>query len=916
MGYLRQFWRSLFDVRKGEGRRLFFMGLYLVLVLFAYYILKPVSRAMFLHKFDIDDLPYLYILIAGAGGAMAYVYTKLAVRSSLKTAVTAASFFMMGVLVIIWYLLSYQWAWLLYFFNAFVSLFSITLVSQGWIVASNVFTTREAKRLYSILGVGAVVGAAFGGSFTAFMVNIIGTRHLLLASAALVLLAWFAFLAVAREQGVSLEGARGAHEEENFAFSDVTQAVVRYRHLQVIIAIIALTYIVDVTIEFQFNAIAKQTYAGDQRALTAFLGNFYGLWLNLLTFVLQFFLTAFIVSRFGVGGALQIMPITIAIASVASFLAPGVWSSGAARLAESATRYSFNRTGMELLYLPLPLELRNRTKAFTDIFVDRFSRGIGGMLLIVLSNWLGLSLRQLALVVIGYSAVWIVLSIRARNEYVSTVRKKLQRGRLDLDSLRVNYNESATIRLLEEAADSGTPRQAVYALSLLAEAPRYALDRKLESLVTSPSAEVRAKVFELAAERKGVNLLEQASSEIRNARPGEDHPAIASAVRYALDASPEPTELARRLLTHPNQIVAAATLEALETHREAGEQLITNDWIKESGASPDPNRRALAAMAVGVHGDAGISVLHTLLKDSNPQVAGAAARTAGRLQDRKYLDGLLHMLTHARMRIHAVEALAAFGDRVVGTLEDVLLDKMTPVSVRRQVPRVLRNIRTQRSVDVLLKSLGEQDLTIRSAVLKALNSLRERNLQLNFGPESLSEYITTEARYYYKLSAALAPFADAKETPAARLLCETLRERLKSTLNRVFRLLGLKYPQKEIYAAYLAMGNNKSDEHTAAVEFLDNVLDRELKRYIMPLLDEDGRVAQIGSDMFGVDSPDAASALRQLLRSGDSWLVACAVATAAEMRLGQLRPEIEPLARSAGTEVGPVAQSALATLGA
>ena len=61
--------------------------LYLLLVLLAYYILKPVSRAMFLNKFDIDELPYLYIVIAAAGGVMAYFYTKLAIHSSLKTAV-------------------------------------------------------------------------------------------------------------------------------------------------------------------------------------------------------------------------------------------------------------------------------------------------------------------------------------------------------------------------------------------------------------------------------------------------------------------------------------------------------------------------------------------------------------------------------------------------------------------------------------------------------------------------------------------------------------------------------------------------------------------------------------------------------------------------------------------------------------
>ena len=54
MNKLREFWRTTFDIREGEALRTFFMALYLLLVLLAYYILKPVSRAMFLNKFDID----------------------------------------------------------------------------------------------------------------------------------------------------------------------------------------------------------------------------------------------------------------------------------------------------------------------------------------------------------------------------------------------------------------------------------------------------------------------------------------------------------------------------------------------------------------------------------------------------------------------------------------------------------------------------------------------------------------------------------------------------------------------------------------------------------------------------------------------------------------------------------------------
>ena len=81
-------WRKLFDVRKDEYSRTLFMSVYLLCVMVAYYILKPVSSAMFLNKFNIDKLPYLYILIAAGGGVLAYLYTRLALRSSLTVAVS------------------------------------------------------------------------------------------------------------------------------------------------------------------------------------------------------------------------------------------------------------------------------------------------------------------------------------------------------------------------------------------------------------------------------------------------------------------------------------------------------------------------------------------------------------------------------------------------------------------------------------------------------------------------------------------------------------------------------------------------------------------------------------------------------------------------------------------------------------
>ena len=870
---------------------------------------------MFLSQFDIDKLPWLYVVIAGFGGIFAYLFTKVALRTNLKTAVTASMFLAIAALVAIWYLLGLNLRWMLYVFNVFVSLFSITLVSQGWLVAANVFTTREAKRVYGLLGLGAVIGAAFGGSFTANLVHYTGPRNLLLASAVMVLLGYGAFLGLTKIKGVSIGAARAAGEEEvNFSFGELMGSLARYRHLQVIISIILLTYIVDVMVEYQFNAAAKLHFEDNARQLTAFLGNFYGIWLNLATFVLQFFLTAFVVTHFGVGGALQIMPAAISVASAATFLSPGVSSTGAMRLSEAATRYTFNKTGMELLYLPLPTDLKNRTKAFVDIFADRFSRGIGGVILVLLTVGLHLD-RYLPLVVLGLCVVWSILSIRAKNEYVSTVRKRLEMRRLDLEGLRVNVREARTVTLLEAAVRDGTPRQAAYAISLLAEAPGYRLEPLLEQAAGNSAPEVRAQAYGLARERKFAALSDRALAEIRSVRAGDDSAALRPAVEYAMAMSDETPALARRLLDHPNHVVAEGALEALTQHPDAAQEILTSEWIAERAGSPEARRRVLAAIAIRVHGDADTNALHKLITDPSARVAQAACRSAGALLNRSYLDALLQRVAGPEIRGAAVEALAAYGVRIVGTLGDVLLDDTTPVTVRRQIPRVLQRIVDQRSVNVLMQALDESDLSVRSAVLRGLNHLREASPKLHYGRDSVMQHVLREARCYYELNAALSVFRDREQGSAARLLAKTLEDRLARTLERLFRLLGLRYPPKEIYAAYLAIHQRRSqDKATAALEFLDNVLERELKRVVLPLLDDDMRVVQSGRELYGIDVKDVESAVRDLIRSGDAWLTACAVATAAELQLRQLASDISVVSKQAGSEVTMVARSALAAL--
>jgi AAA family ATP:ADP antiporter len=269
-----------------------------------------------------------------------------------------------------------------------------------------------------------------------------------------------------------------------------------------------------------------------------------------------------------------------------------------------------------------------------------------------------------------------------------------------------------------------------------------------------------------------------------------------------------------------------------------------------------------------------------------------------------------------RVRGAAIEALAAYGPTITGTLADILEDPSGPAAIRRQIPRTLRLIVHQRSVDVLIRALDQPNLVLRTSVLKALNRLRETAPGLNYSGQFVAEQIRQEARCYFELNAALTPFRDEQRTRAASLLARTIEDRLDQTLERLFRLLGLCYPPREIYSAYLAVNQREREQLSAALEFLDNVLERDLKRVMMPLLDEPDQMIETGRRLYGIAAKTPETVVRDLLGSGDPWLVACAMAAAGELRMRGLAPEIRQAAENTGAEVAEVAKSTEALLAA
>jgi AAA family ATP:ADP antiporter len=722
-----------------------------------------------------------------------------------------------------------------------------------------------------------IVGAVIGGEFTNRMVRIIGTDNLLFASVPLIILAYGCFLSASREKSSLISRAKADHEED-FSFRDITSEIAHSRHLQALITIMTMQFIVDTLIDYQFKYMAKEAFRGD--ALTAFLGRFYGRYLNITEIVLQLFFTTFVLKRIGVGGTLQVMPVSLAAASVFTFLSPSVFSASLARLTEASTRYTLARTANELFYMPLPLELRNRIKAFIDIFVDRAARGISGLALILFTQ-LKFGVRGVAVVTIVVTVPWILLTIRAHREYIRTIRKRLEARRLDIGSARVTVDDKDTIRMLEHTAESDNGRQAAYALTLLNDAAAYEIRPLLRRLADSPHEEVRTKVYELARACDLPDLIERATAEFSTGAPSDT---VREATAYVLTVSPQRVKLAKLWIDDPNPAVEEGIIEGLSAQRDSVGEVITHDWISANAGDLDPRRRILAARMVAVRGDQGTEAIHDLLADPDPKVASAACRTAAAVKNRGYVLEIAKLLSNYHVRGAAIQALAGYGPVICGTLADLMNDETIPIGVRVHIPRVLKRMQDQRSVDVLLAAHSNRDPAIRAAALKALAQLRAGAPNLNYENPLVHQQIMDEARYYYELSAVLAPFTGYLERrhSAAGLLARTVKERLRQSLQRLFRLLGLRYSSQEMHWTYLALANGDKEKHTAALEFLDNMLDKDLKRVIIPMLESE-RVTDEGRTLFRVEPQPPAATLAALQQSADPWLKVCAAAAAGEL---------------------------------
>ncbi|HEX4386868.1 MAG TPA: MFS transporter [Myxococcales bacterium] len=387
---------------------------YFFFLLSSYYILRPLRDETGVAG-GVDKLPWLF---SGTFVAMLLAvpaFSAVAARMPRHRFIPIAYRFFIANILLFWALFSFappgSRVAVARAFFIWTSVYNLFVVSVFWSFMADLFRHEQGLRLFGFIAAGGSLGALAGPLLTTFLVKPLGTANLLLVSALLLEMSVQCVRALNRWSQKTPRPQ--AQQPLGGDFLSGIRLVFRSRFLLgICLYVVLLTATATILYLEQARIVAHAS--GDPRERTALFARI-DLVVNLLTLVVQAFVTGRLVKRAGVRFGIGLLPVLSVLGFVALGISPTLFVLMAVQAVRRAAHYGIERPSREILFTDVNREERYKSKSFIDTVVYRASDAG--------TAWMSSGLQALGLGAVTLAGTAVALSLLWLWNSLSLARK-------------------------------------------------------------------------------------------------------------------------------------------------------------------------------------------------------------------------------------------------------------------------------------------------------------------------------------------------------------------------------------------------------------------------------------------------------------------------------------------------------------
>jgi AAA family ATP:ADP antiporter len=899
--------RRLLDIRPGEGWPVAFSFLFIAVAVASFTLAKPIRQGLFLREFDAYKLAYAYVAVPLVLAVFVPLYQWVASRVGQRLVFTGSLAFLCANALLFWWGFRFHsQPWLAAAFYVWVNCYGVIAPVQAWTFANAVFDTRQARRLFGIVGSGASFGAIVGGLLAQVLVGLLGTVNLLLVLAALIGSAVLVVNVAWRVRRREPKSAR-ASRRPRAPFGATLRLIRDTPYLRLIACLVFLVALVTSWTQFQLQVVADDYFQGDADGLTRAFGTF-NFVMGIAGFAVQLLLTGPLLRRFGIGLTIMLLPVSIAFGSTLTVLWPIVGTVLLTNMLDQGMRYSVDRATFELLYLPLSTQVKNQVKQVIDLVISRCADAVGGVLLLLGTGGisfvafhlpgLGFGLRGVAAASLVGALAWAGVAWALRKGYVNAIRDSIQQHRMDLERTTTTLDKSAR-DLLADKLHASDPDEILYALGVFEMQHSGQLHPAVRGLLTHPVASVRRRALSMldaAGDTEAIPLVEPLLKD-------PDYGTRTEALLFlAHHGHADPLQLIRDVPDFPEYSIQAGMVAFLSrpgpTQNIEAAGFVLDTLVDESSGATRDTRLEAARLMTSLPATFAPQ-LGRLLSDPDSDVRRNAIRAAGECGAIEFVPQLIALLGDREFNGDAADALAAIGPRAVPALRDAFESEAMSAEIRLEIPQVLAVIGDAEARAVLYAHLLVADVMLRHRVIAALQRWRRLHPRSPVDRPPVEMVLAAEIMGHYRSYQILGTIGEA--LTGNDPVVAGLRHSMEQERARIFTLTGLLGAGDDVQSAYEGLSASDPTVRANALELLDNVLTPDMRRLLVPLVDPLVSVSERvdrANRIVGAAVESREQAVEALMASDDPWLRSCGVYAVGALRLSSYEAQIERFANA------------------